>query len=391
MFSSRTNWPRHLNPLSSLADEFRRAGKKFSDLTISNPTACGIDYPVEEITSALAQPQSLHYEPDPKGMLSAREAVSSYYWGKGLEINPANIILTASTSEAYSMVFKLLCEPGDEVLVPVPSYPLFEFLAQLNDVVIRPYHLRYDGEWHIDMSSVEQSLSARTKAIVVVSPHNPTGMFLKKPELAALSTACIQYGLALVVDEVFTDYTFGDDGSNIVSTANNSDVLTFTLNGISKLAGLPQMKLGWMVVSGSTDQREEALSRLEIVADAYLSVNTPVQVALPKLFEIGAGIRSSIRDRTSANMGVLQQIISSDSKCSALHSEGGWYAILRVPQTRTGEEWALALLHDAGIFVHPGYFFEFQQDNVLVLSLLTPTGEFRDATAKLLDYVQAHS
>ncbi len=324
-------------------------------------------------------------------MLSAREAVSSYYRDKGLEVSPANIILTASTSEAYSMVFKLLCEPGDEVVVPVPSYPLFEFLAQLNDVVLRPYLLRYDGEWHVDMTSVEQSLSARTRAIVVVNPHNPTGMFLKKPELIALSAACIQSGLALVVDEVFADYSFGDDGSRIVSTSNNSDVLTFTLNGISKLAGLPQMKLGWMAVSGPADQRGEALSRLEIVADAYLSVNTPVQVALPKLFEIGAGIRRSVRDRTSANMATLQQLISSDSKCSALHSEGGWYAILRAPQTRTGEEWALALLRDVSVFVHPGYFFEFQQDNVLVLSLLTPAREFEDSMTALLDYVQVHS
>jgi alanine-synthesizing transaminase len=230
LFSSRTNWPRQPNRLTALVENFRQAGRKFFDFTTSNPTDCGIEYPGVEILSALSDAKTLHYEPSPKGMLSAREAISSYYQSKRLNVNPENIILTASTSEAYAMVFRVLCEPGDEALVPVPSYPLFEFLAQLND-----------GEWHIDMATVVQSVSERTKAIIVVNPHNPTGRFLKQPELVLLSAISEQHKLALIVDEVFADYAFGDDNSRVLSTVSDSSVLTFTLNGISKLAGLPQM------------------------------------------------------------------------------------------------------------------------------------------------------
>ncbi len=305
-------------------------------------------------------------------------------------MSTSDIILTASTSEAYSMAFRLLCEPGDEVVVPVPSYPLFEFLAQLDDVVIRSYHLRYDGEWDIDMSSVDQSISARTKAIVIVSPHNPTGMFLKKLELAHLSAVASKGGLALIVDEVFADYAFGGDSPRVVSTAGDSDALAFTLNGISKLVGLPQMKLGWIVVSGPKEVKNEALARLEIVADTYLSVNTLVQVALPALLACGTSIRRSISHRNSENRAVLQQLIGNDSACTLLQSEGGWYAILRIPQTRTGEEWAIGLLRDACVYVHPGYYFEFEADNVLVLSLLPEPVGFREGVEKLLGYIHDH-
>ena len=340
--------------------------------------------------ASLAQLRSLHYEPDPKGLLSAREAVSIYYRLNGVRVDANDIILTASTSESYSMIFKLLCEPADEILVPVPSYPLFEFLAQLNDVTIKPYHLHYDGEWHIDISSVEKGISKRTKAIVVVSPHNPTGTFLKKNELTALSPYCLKSGLAVIVDEVFTDYAFNDDPGRIVSTAGLSDILTFTLNGISKLAGLPQMKLGWMAVSGPEREKNEALSRLEIVADTFLSVNTPVQVALPQLLEIGAKVRTGIRSRVSGNKNTLEQLGGRYSPWTLLGSEGGWNAIIQVPRTRTAEEWALGLLGDAGVYTHPGYFFEFQEDNVLVLSLLIRPTEFREATARLRDYIHDH-
>ncbi len=389
MFSSRTNWSRHPNRLTTLANDLRQKGEEFIDLTISNPTQCGIVYPVDDVMASLSRLRSLHYEPDPKGLLSAREAVAVYYRLKGVRVDVNDIILTASTSESYSMIFKLLCEPGDEVLVPIPSYPLFEFLAQLNDVTIKPYALRYDGEWHIDVSSVERSFSKRTRAIVIVSPHNPTGTFLKKNELAAL-TSCGASGVALIVDEVFADYQFADDPARVISTAGVSDVLTFTLNGISKLAGLPQMKLGWMVVSGPADRRSEALSRLEIVADTFLSVNTPVQVALPQLLEIGAKVRAGIRSRVSGNRTTLEQLGGRYSPWSLLHSEGGWYAVVQVPRTRTAEEWALGLLGDAGVYTHPGYFFEFQEDNVLVLSLLPRPTEFREAATKLRDYIHGH-
>lgn len=390
MFSSRTNWPRHPNRLTTLANDLRHKGVEFIDLTISNPTQCGIVYPIDDVMTSLSRVRSLHYEPDPKGLLSAREAVAVYYRLKGVRVDVNDIILTASTSESYSMVFKLLCEPGDEVLVPVPSYPLFEFLAQLNDVTIKPYALRYDGEWHIDISSVERSLSKRTRAIVIVSPHNPTGAFLKRNELAALTTCCAASGTALIVDEVFADYPFVDDPSRVGSAAGVSDVLTFTLNGISKAAGLPQMKLGWMVVTGPEDQRSEALSRLEIVADTFLSVNTPVQVALPQLFEIGTKVRAGIRSRISGNRITLEQLGGRYAPWSLLHSEGGWYAVVQVPRTKTAEEWALGLLGDAGVHTHPGYFFEFQEDNVLVLSLLPRPTEFREAATKLRDYIHGH-
>ena len=389
MFSSRTDWHRQPNLLNQLVEQLRRERKPFCDLTISNPTECGIQYPAELI-SALAQPESLHYLPGPKGLLSARNAVVSYYGEKGIPLNPDHIVLTASTSEAYSMVFRLLCEPGDEVLVPVPSYPLFEFLARLNDVVIRPYQLRYDGEWHVDIGSASQALTGRTRAIIAVSPHNPTGMFLKKSELAALSSMAGANGQALVVDEVFADYGFDDGAGRVVSSASGSSALTFTLNGISKLAGLPQMKLGWIVVSGPADQRTEALGRLEIIADTYLSVNTPVQNGLPQLLEYGNEIRRKIRERTSDNLATARRLIPVDSTCTLLNSEGGWYAILQVPRTRTGEEWSIGLLKEEGVHVHPGYFFDFESDNVLVLSLLPEPRQFEDGMRRIISYISGH-
>jgi alanine-synthesizing transaminase len=371
-------------------NDFRRNGRDFIDLTVSNPTDCGIVYPADEIMASLARLPSLHYEPDPKGLSSARDAVATYYWLKGVRVDANDIILTASTSESYSMIFKLLCEPADEILVPVPSYPLFEFLAQLNDVIIKPYQLRYDGEWHIDMSSIEKGISKRTKAIIVVSPHNPTGTFLKESELTDISTRCAAPGISVIVDEVFADYAFNEHPGRVVSTAGFSEVLTFTLNGISKLAGLPQMKLGWMAVSGPEGRKGEALSRLEIVGDTFLSVNTPVQVALPQFFEIGNSVRAGIRNRVSGNRLTLEQLGGRYSPWTLFGSEGGWNAIIQVPRTKTGEEWALSLLGDVGVYTHPGYFFEFQEDNVLVLSLLARPTEFREGATRLRDYIHEH-
>ena len=288
------------------------------------------------------------------------------------------------------MVFRLLFEPGDDVLVPVPSYPLFEFLARLNDVVIRPYYLKYDGEWHVDIASVGQALTSRTKGIIVVSPHNPTGMFLKKSELTALSAIAGKNGLALIVDEVFSDYSFDGDNARVVSAAGSSDVLTFTFNGISKLAGLPQMKLGWILVSGPADQRDEAMGRLEIIADTYLSVNTPVQTALRQLLEYGTRVRDEIKRRTSGNMTTARWLVGGGSMCTLLRSEGGWYAILQVPRTRTGEEWSLGLLRDEHVYVHPGYFFDFESDNVLVVSLLPGPQQFEEGLRRIIRYVSGH-
>jgi aspartate/methionine/tyrosine aminotransferase len=389
MFSSRTNWHRQPNRLSQSLDERRRSGKLIFDLTISNPTEAGIEFPSEEILSAIAQPQSLLYTPDPKGLLSAREAIAEYYFSKRIDVHPSQIVLTASTSEAYSFLFTLLCKAGDDVLIPTPAYPLFEFLSQLNHVHLKPYHLRYDGEWHIDVDSVRRTISSSTKAIVVINPHNPTGMFLKREERRALSEVCQEKNLALIVDEVFVDYGL-QIGENIVgSTAGNSSALTFTLNGISKLCGLPQLKLGWIVVSGSGEEKSEALHRLEIIADTFLSVNTPVQVALPQLLKSGEVVRQRIRERVETNLYFLKNSLSKNLPISLLESEGGWYAILKIPNTKSEEEWVLQLLDEAGVYVFPGYFFEFQESGYLILSLLTTRDVFEKGTKFLFSMIAA--
>jgi len=386
VFTERTNWHRQPNLLHQTVERIRADKEPLFDLTASNPTRCGIAYP-EGLMPALGMPESLHYDPVPKGMLSARNAVAEYYHQKGLSIDPGNILLTAGTSEAYAMVFRLLCEPGDEALVPVPSYPLFDFLARLNDVVIRPYDLSYDGEWHVDISSVSPALTDRTRAILAVSPHNPTGMFLKHPDLRALSSIAAERGLALVLDEVFADYAFAGDDTRIISGAGNQEALTFTLNGLSKLAGLPQMKLGWIVVSGPPALRDEALGRLEIVADTYLSVNTPVQNALPRLMELGAGVRGMIIGRTRRNLTAMRRLVTADTPCTVLSCEGGWNAVVRVPRTRSGEEWALELLTQERVYVHPGYFFDFRDDNVLVVSLLPDPLEFEEGVKRMVSCI----
>jgi aspartate/methionine/tyrosine aminotransferase len=388
VFASRTNWQRQPNQLSQLIEEKRQSLSPILDLTRSNPTECGFRYPEERILSALSHPAALQYHPDPRGALPARETIAKYYHDHGQPVDASRIVLTASTSEGYAFVFRLLCESGDDVLVPVPSYPLFEYLAQLSDVTLRPYQLRYDGEWHVDLRSVEGALTSSTKAIIIINPHNPTGMFLKKPELASLSALAATRNCALIVDEVFADYGFAGAMPKIARTAAHENALTFTLNGISKLAGLPQLKLGWIAVSGPRALREEALARLEILADTYLSVNTPAQVALPELLASGEIVREAIKTRTINNYHFVRESIRDTSVCTALQSEGGWYGILQVPRTRSGDEWAIALLKNTGVYVHPGYFFEFQEDNVLVLSLLTPADDFREGVRRLVSYVE---
>lgn len=387
MFSSRTNWHRQPTKLSQLLDERRKNGKPIYDLTISNPTEVGIEYPETQILAALTGAESLRYSPDPKGLLSARRAVVEYYAQKNISVSPDDIILTTSTSEAYLFLFKLLCNVGDEVLAPVPSYPLFEYLAQLNDVTTMPYYLRYDGEWHLDAESVRTAVTSLTKAVIVVHPHNPTGMFVKRNELVTLNDVCRSNNLALIVDEVFSEYSFGEDEKRADSTTSNSAVLTFTLNGISKLCGLPQLKLGWIVVSGNDNPRNEALHRLEIIADTFLSVHTPVQVALSDLLNHGRNIRRQIGNRVRSNYALVRQL-QVESPLTALSVEGGWYALLKVPKTRTEEEWCLELLANAGVYVFPGYFFEFAEGNLLVVSLLTNEEVFRKGLGEIVRIVK---
>ncbi len=386
-FSSRTSWYRHPNSLSLLYEQKIARGEKILDLTVSNPTECNFDYPEQEILSALSDARTLSYEPDAHGHLSARETVTEYYSAKHITVDPLKIFLTASTSESYSLLFKLLCNAGENVLVPRPSYPLFEYLAQINDVQLRHYHFHYADEWMLDIQSMREAINERTKAIIIVNPHNPTGMFLKRHEYEAIKQIAREYSLALLVDEVFIDYPFAST-QEIISTAGESDVLTFTLNGISKMCGLPQMKLGWLIVTGPGLLVTDAIQRLEILCDTFLSVNTLVQVALPKLFQCGETVRQQIQTRIKSNYLALQSL-TNYSTITTYQTEGGWYGILRVPQSKTDETWAIELLEKRNVHLFPGYFFDFQSEGNLVVSLLDEEKTFKQGIKELTSHVEA--
>jgi hypothetical protein len=383
VFSSRLNWDLRPNPLSTLLDEKRRERAPVLDLTESNPTRAGFEYPREEILAALSDAAGLRYDPSPRGSLAAREAVARYYAGRGAEIAPSRMLLTASTSEAYGYLFKLLANPGDEVLVPRPSYPLFDFLAALESVKLRQYPLRYDGAWHIDFGALENAVSDRTRAIVVVNPNNPTGSFLKREERDRLEALASARGLAVLSDEVFSDFPFGADDARVTTLTDARRALTFSMSGISKIAGLPQLKLGWIVASGPG--HEGALERLELIADTYLSVGTPVQAALPRLLDLAQGVRSQIARRTGAHLELLRGAAASASPCRVLDVEGGWYAILQVPRTCGEEQWALGLLRDQDVLVQPGFFFDFESEAYLVLSLLTSPEVFETGVRRIVE------
>jgi alanine-synthesizing transaminase len=375
VFSSRLSWDLRPNPLSKLAAEKRREGARLLDLTESNPTHAGFVYPSEEILAAIADARALKYDPDPRGLPSARAAVCEYYAERGVAIDPVRVLLTASTSEAYAYLFKLLADPGDEILVPRPSYPLFEFLASLESVRVRPYPLHYDGAWHIDCDALEKVVTPRTRAIVVVNPNNPTGSFVKRDELERLEAL----GIAIISDEVFSDYEFAPDDSRVASVIGVRRALTFSMSGLSKIAGLPQMKLSWIVASGPG--HETALDRLELIADTYLSVATPVQAALPKL--LACPVRGQIRERTRNNLAWLRSA-AAGSAIQVLNVEGGWYAIVQVPRIRSEEEWALTLLRDDNVIVQPGFFYDFEREAFLVLSLLTARPVLEEGVRRLL-------
>jgi len=380
VFSSRLNWSLRPNRLSALLEEKRAAGADVLDLTESNPTRAGFAYPQAEILTALADTDALRYHPSPRGLDSAREAVAGYYRDRGTKILVENILLTASTSEAYAYLFKLLANPGDEILAPRPSYPLFEFLADLESVHIRQYPLRYDGVWHVDFDALEQAITPRTRAIVVVNPNNPTGSFLKRAELDVLDSLAAERGLAILSDEVFRDYAFADEGDRVSTLAGERQALTFSMSGLSKIAGLPQMKLGWIVASGP--RRAEALEALELIADTYLSVSTPVQVALSRLLALSGGITEQIRQRTASNLARLRETMLG-SAATLLRTEGGWYAVLQVGRSRSEEEWTLKLLGESNILVQPGFFFDFESEAFLVLSLLPEPAKFAEGVSRL--------
>ena len=366
-------------------DARRAAGAPILDLTESNPTAAGLAYPSDTILSALADPRALRYEPAAAGIPTARAAVSEYYSNAlGRDVSPERILLTSSTSEAYAFVFKLLADPGDEVLVPSPSYPLFDFLAALDAVRVIQYPLVYHGSWTIDFDALTRSITSSTRAIVLVNPNNPTGSFLKHSELGPLLVLCRKHNLALISDEVFADYAFDGQAPLVRSLTGIDEVLTFCLSGLSKVAGLPQVKLGWIVTGGPSRDRQQAFERLELVADTYLSVSAPVQWAAPALLGLRGEVQRQILARVLANRSFLDGQIGPSSPWNLLSTEGGWYAVLEAPRIQSEEEWVLNLLIEDSVLVQPGFFFDFEREAFLVISLLTSEHVFREGVRRIL-------
>ncbi|MGA8216103.1 MAG: pyridoxal phosphate-dependent aminotransferase [Candidatus Sulfotelmatobacter sp.] len=386
MFSNRTNWKLTRNRLTETLEEVRSRGAHILDLTISNPTRAGLHYDKPQLLQALASPQAMDYDPQPKGLPSARAAVANYYQTQhGIHLDPERLLLTTSTSEGYSFVFRLLCNPGDELLVPKPSYPLFEFLADLQDVKLVPYPLIYDHGWQMDFSSLPKAVTKQTRGVVVVHPNNPTGSYVHPQEREFLNRFCREHDLALIADEVFLDYAH--DQAPQQSFAANQDVLTFTLSGVSKISALPQMKVAWIATRGPAAQVEAAQARLEVIADTYLSMNAPVQWALPALLEQRKSIQQQLLDRVLGNLTELDRQLAAQKTCQRLSVEGGWYAVLRVPVTRTDEELAVDLLRRKSVLVHPGHFYDFPSDGYLVLSLIATKDEFAAGITRLLEVI----
>jgi aspartate/methionine/tyrosine aminotransferase len=430
MFAKRTNWPLEPNSLARALDAHRRAGKPLIDLTASNPTTCGFVYPEREILDALRDPRALEYRPESKGLPETRAAVAEYYRDRpGFErsaerrdnanrIDPERIVLTSGTSEAYTHVFRLLCEAGDEILVPAPSYPLLEFLADLADVRLVPYPLLYDHGWQIDLVGLRAALTTRSRAVVVVHPNNPTGSFVKPREAAELAEICAAREMAIVADEVFLDYSDtvvrdGEDAPRIpgatkagggklatasrlrpdktiaagASFAFSHAALTFTLSGLSKISALPQMKLAWIVVSGPESASRAAVERLDVIADTYLSPSTPIQLAASKFLALRGAMQSQLQERIAANLAFLDAALTGCDAATRLDREGGWYAVLRVPKSGSDESLVVALLERSSVLVHPGTFYNFASDGFLVLSLLAPTTEFEQGASLLKEFL----
>lgn len=382
MFAKRTNWNLAANRLSEALARHRASGKPLYDLTASNPTECGFAYDKEVILAALRNPAALRYEPNPQGLESARLAVTEYYSARSVTVSAHDMVLTASTSEAYSFVFRLLCDPGDELLIPAPSYPLFGFLADVLDVKLVRYPLIYDHGWQIDFHSLEQAITSRTRGVIVVNPNNPTGHFVKPKELAKLNALCVAGELALIADEVFLDFALGD--ATPVTCAGNPVALTFAMSGLSKIAGLPQMKMAWLIASGPAELKRCALEKLEVIADTYLSPNAPVQLAAPSLLELRRVFQKQLKARVRRNLAELDRQLAQQQACTRLDLEGGWYATLRVPAVQSDEDLAVTLLETKGVYVHPGHFFDFRGEGFLVLSLIAGEEEFDEGIRRLL-------
>ena len=379
-FSARTGWDVGESRFAAAVREARTAGRGVVDLTVSNPTVCGFAYDVEAILGSLGNAGAMVYDPDPRGMGSARQAVAGYYRDHGAEVDPDAVVLTTSTSEGYGYLFRLLCDAGDEVLVAQPSYPLFDFLADLEDVRLKPYPLFYDFGWWIDFAELEGRIGPRTKAIVVVHPNNPTGHTTGVAERARLEMICERHGLALIVDEVFLDYSLEEERQESFAVGPHP-VLTFVLSGMSKIAGLPQMKVGWIVGLGPEEERRQAMGRLEVVADTFLSMNAPVQMALPGWLEGRRGIQAQILERVRGNLGLVKA-----AGVEVLQLEAGWSAILRLPQVGGRGDVAEELLREVGVVVHPGSFYGIGEAGRVVVSLLGPVGEFADGMERVAGF-----
>ena len=391
MFSRRTAWSLATNRYTEALDDHKRAGRELLDLTASNPTTIGLTFHEDELLRSLTHRDSLTYQPAAQGLLAAREAVAAYYAEKGSLTNAEDLVLTTSTSEAYSFVFRLLCDSGDAVLVPTPSYPLFDFLGDLNDVKLIPYELVYDHGWQIDFESLRMAIAraqnegSRRRAVLVVHPNNPTGSYVKPHEAAELNRVCSASEMAVIADEVFLDYSSSEKPPFTFSA--NSDALTFTLSGLSKISCLPQMKVAWVATTGPETLKREALARLAVVSDTYLSMSAPTQLAVPTMLEARRNIHPQIMQRVRTNLGELDAQLDAQKLCRRLAVEGGWYAVLRVPVLGSDEELAVALLRKSGVLLHPGHFYNFPGEGYLVASLITPTAEFAEGVRRALQFV----
>ena len=381
MFANRTNWNLSTNRLSEALMRHRASRRKLLDLTASNPTECGFHYDAHAIAAALQHPGALEYHPDPSGLAGARHAVSKYYGAFGAQVSVEDMVLTTSTSEAYSFAFRLLCNPGDELLIPAPSYPLFDFLADIQDVKLVRYALFYDHGWHIDFHALEQAVTARTRGIIVVHPNNPTGHFTKPAEVDRLDDLCASHQLAIIADEVFLDFGLK---ARPLSFATNTRALTFTMSGLSKISGLPQMKLAWLIVTGPEELKREALARLEVIADTYLSLSAPIQLAAGALLNQRHDFQAQLGRRVRLNLAELDLQLANQKICSRLQVEAGWYAVLHVPAILADEELAIELLEKRDVYVHPGHFYSFPADGYLVISLITPETEFAEGVGRIL-------
>ena len=385
MLSRRLPHDLEPNAWARLLEARRAAGARLLDLSETNPTRVGLGGAGAAELAALARAEGARYEPDPRGSLGAREAVAGYYAGRGLRVDPAHVVLTASTSESYTHLFRLLADPGGVFLVPAPSYPLFEPLAALEGVGLRPYRLAYDGAWHLDRQSLEEAFADDVRGAIVVQPNHPTGSCLDAAERELLETLCERHGAAIVADEVFGDFPRPGRGPALPSFVGPARVPTFVLSGLSKVCGMPQMKLGWIVAGGSEAARDAALRGLEWIADLFLSVSTPVQVALPELLAAGGAFRRRALERIAANLARLDALVASRPELGVLPAQGGWAAVLRVPRQRNDEEWALALLA-RGVVVHPGHFYDIAGEGYLVLSLIPEPDVFHAGCARIAEF-----